>query len=132
MIKAAFATWNDRIAPVFDVARSIQLVETEAGRIVRRTRASVDSEIPNQKALRLVELQVGTLVCGAISRPVQEMIRSYGIEVIPFVTGNLQEVIQAWLGGKLAGSADYTMPGCRARADAFSKKPAETSGGEKN
>lgn len=113
MIKAAFATWNDRIAPVFDVARSIQLVETEAGRIVRRTRASVDSEIPNQKALRLVELQVGTLVCGAISRPVQEMIRSYGIEVIPFVTGNLQEVIQAWLGGKLAGSADYTMPGCR-------------------
>ena len=113
MIKAAFATWNNRIAPVFDVARSIQLVETESGRIVRRTHASVDSEIPNQKALRLAELQVGTLVCGAISRPLQAVIKAYGIEVIPFVSGNLQEVIQAWLSGTLAESADYTMPGCR-------------------
>jgi hypothetical protein len=34
MTKAAFATWNNRIAPVFDVTRSIQLVETEAGQIV--------------------------------------------------------------------------------------------------
>ena len=34
-MKAAFAVWNNRIAPVFDVAREIRLVETESGRIVR-------------------------------------------------------------------------------------------------
>jgi predicted Fe-Mo cluster-binding NifX family protein len=113
MVKAAFASWNDRIAPVFDVSRWIQLVETEAGRIVSQNRASVAGETPNQKASRLAELEVATLVCGAISRPMQAIIRAYGIEVIPFIAGNLQEVIQAWLCGKLDGSTDYIMPGCQ-------------------
>ena len=112
MVKAAFASWNDRIAPVFDVARWIQLVETEAGQIISQNRASVASDIPNQKASRLAELEVGVLVCGAISRPMQAIIRAYGIEVIPFIAGNLQEVIHAWLGGQLAESAVYIMPGC--------------------
>jgi predicted Fe-Mo cluster-binding NifX family protein len=113
MTKAAFATWNNRIAPVFDVTRSIQLVETEAGHIVNQTQARLTGEIPNLKASRLAELEVGTLVCGAISRPLEAMITAYGIQVIPFVTGNLQEIIQAWMCGKLAGSAVYGMPGCR-------------------
>jgi predicted Fe-Mo cluster-binding NifX family protein len=113
MIKAAFASWNDRIAPVFDVARWIQLVEIEAGRVINQNRASVAGETPSQKASRLAELEVGILVCGAISRPMQVIIRAYGIEVIPFIAGNVQEVIQAWLCGKLAGSTDYIMPGCQ-------------------
>jgi hypothetical protein len=41
------------------------------------------------------------------------MITAYGIEVIAFIAGDLQEVIEAWLCGKLAGSDKYRMPGCR-------------------
>jgi predicted Fe-Mo cluster-binding NifX family protein len=113
MVKAAFASWNDRIAPVFDVARWIQLVEIEAGQIISQNRARVACDMPNQKASRLAELEVGILVCGAISRPMQAIIKAYGIEVIPFITGDLQEVIQAWQKGQL--SAAYTMPGCARR-----------------
>lgn len=114
MTKAAFATWNSRIAPVFDVTRSIQLVETDAGQIIHQSQVSVAGDIPNLKAWRLAELEIDTLVCGAISRPLQATIAAYGIEVIAFVAGNLQEVIQAWVEGKLTGSAAYAMPGCRA------------------
>jgi predicted Fe-Mo cluster-binding NifX family protein len=131
MTKAAFATWNDRIAPVFDVTRSVQLVETEAGHIVSQTQASLNSEIPNLKASRLAELEVGTLVCGAISKPLEAMITAFGIHVIPFVAGDLQEIIQAWMCGKLAGSAIYAMPGCRRVTGprfqgAYGKKQKET------
>jgi len=69
--KAAFATWNDRIAAVFDVARSIQVVETEDRQIVNQTQVSLTGEIPNLKVTRLAELEIGTLVCGAISKPLQ-------------------------------------------------------------
>jgi predicted Fe-Mo cluster-binding NifX family protein len=113
MAKAAFATWSNRIAPVFDVSRSIQVVETEAGEIVRQTQISLMNDGLNLRASHLAKLGVTTLVCGAISRPLQVMLTAYGIEVIPFVTGNLQEVIQAWLCDKLAGSSAYAMPGCR-------------------
>lgn len=113
MVKAAFASWNDRIAPVFDVAQWIQLVETETGHIINQNRANVAGETPSQKASRLAELEVGILVCGAISRPMQTVITAYGIEVIPFIAGDLQEVIQAWLCGKLTDSNEYIMPGCQ-------------------
>jgi len=112
-VKAAFASWNDRIAPVFDVAQWIELVETDTGHIINQNKASVAGETPSQKASRLAELEVGILVCGAISRPMQAIITAYGIEVIPFIAGDLQEVIQAWLCGKLTGSDEYLMPGCR-------------------
>ena len=67
MIKAAFAYWGRRIAPVFDVARQIHLLEVESGRIVSETQEILPDDLPVQKAIRLAELSVGTLVCGAIS-----------------------------------------------------------------
>jgi len=110
-MKAAFAVWDNRIAPVFDVARRIHVVEVESGRIVTRTIEELVDELPVQKALRLVELGIGTLVCGAISRPLQAMIAANGLRVIPFIAGELNEVIQAWLSGNL-GEDLFAMPGC--------------------
>lgn len=114
MMKAAFAAWDDRIAPVFDVAREIHLVEVEAGQVIRETQEPLADDLPVQKALRLAELGVGTLVCGAVSRPLHEMIAAYGIRVIPFVAGDLREVIQVWLTGGLDWDA-FAMPGCLGR-----------------
>jgi predicted Fe-Mo cluster-binding NifX family protein len=130
MVKAAFASWNHRIAPVFDVAQWIQLVETETGRIINQNRASVAGETPSQKASRLAELEVGILVCGAISRPMQDVITAYGIEVIPFIAGDLQEVIQAWLCGKLTSSNEYLMPGCQWAGGRRGQTMRGTKGGQ--
>ena len=114
MTITAFAHWDDRIAPVFDIARRIHVVETDEGRIVAETGEVLADGLPTQKAHRLVELGVGTLVCGAISRPFHEMVAAYGIRVIPFVAGDLSEVIQAWLSGNLERDA-FAMPGCSGR-----------------
>jgi predicted Fe-Mo cluster-binding NifX family protein len=112
IMKTAFAYWNKRIAPVFDTGRQIRVIETEAGWLVRETLATLESDLPLQKALRLSELGVSTLVCGAISQSLQEILSAYGIRIIPFVAGNLREVIQAWLTGNLERSA-FAMPGCK-------------------
>jgi predicted Fe-Mo cluster-binding NifX family protein len=111
MMKTAFAYWDNRIAPVFDIARQIHVVEAESGRIVAETEEVLADDLPVQKVIRLAELGVGTLVCGAISRPLHEMVAAYGIEVIPFVAGDLCEVIQAWLSDNLEHDT-FAMPGC--------------------
>jgi predicted Fe-Mo cluster-binding NifX family protein len=111
MMKVAFAVWDNRIAPVFDVARQIHLVEAEAGQVVCETQEPIADGLPVQKVLRLAELGVGILVCGAISRPLQEMVAAYGIRIIPFVAGDLNKVIQAWLSGNLERGT-FAMPGC--------------------
>jgi predicted Fe-Mo cluster-binding NifX family protein len=111
MVKAAFAYWGRRIAPVFDVARQIHLVEMESGRIVGEAQENLPDGLPFQKALCLVEFSVNTLVCGAISNPMHQMIAASGIQVKPFVAGDLGQVIQAWLSGNLEQDA-FAMPGC--------------------
>lgn len=110
-MKAAFAVWDDRIAPVFDVARHVHLVEADSGRIVAESEKDLPEDVVAQKARRLAEFGVGTLVCGAISGPVQDAVAAFGIRVVPFVAGDLREVVQAWLSGDLKGDR-FAMPGC--------------------
>ena len=114
MKKAAFAVWEDRIAPVFDTTRKILVVDVEAGKVVCEKEEHLDDELPVQKAFRLSELGVGTLICGAITRSLREIVVANGIQVISFVTGDLREVIQAWMTAGLKGDA-YVMPGCCGR-----------------
>jgi predicted Fe-Mo cluster-binding NifX family protein len=114
MMKTAFAYWDNRIAPVFDTAGQIHVVEAESGRIVSERQETLPENLPVQKALRMVELGIGALVCGAISRPIHELVAAYGIQVIPFVAGDLREIIRAWQRGSLEGGT-YAMPGCCGR-----------------
>ena len=112
MMITAFACWNKRVAPVFDTAQQVHVIEVTSGRIVRATREPLASDLPVHKAFHLSELGVSTLVCGAISKSLHEIVTAYSIRVIPFVAGDLREVIQAWLKGSL-NHKTLAMPGCR-------------------
>lgn len=109
----AFSSWNERIAPVFDVARHVLIVEVGSGRIVSQTAQELLSDDLREKAMLLAGLGADTLVCGAISRFMHGLVASYGITVLPFVAGDLREVVLAWLEGRLDDS--FAMPGCFAR-----------------
>ena len=85
-MKVAFSHWNHRIAPVFDTARHIHVIEIDAGKILNETQETLPADMIVQKSLQLVELGIGALVCGAVSRPMYDMINAYGIRVTAFVT----------------------------------------------
>lgn len=113
-MKAAFSVWDNRIAPVFDVARQMLLVEAKSGLITTESEEILAETMSVWKASSLAELGIDILICGAISRPLQEMVAAYGIRVIPFVAGDLREVIEAWLSGK-GNIRLFAMPGCCGR-----------------
>jgi len=111
MAIAAFACWGDRIAPVFDTARKLHIVEIRSGKVIRETTETLADTEPFHTALRMAELQLDVLVCGAISAHIQDLISAYGIRVVPFVSGELRQIIEAWLGGRLE-TDPFAMPGC--------------------
>lgn len=114
-MKTAFTYWDNRIAPVFDTAQRIHVVETGAsGQIVGETQETLPQDIPVQKALRMVALDIGTVICGAISGSMHAMVRAYGVRVVPFVAGDLRKVVKAWLSDNLACDT-FAMPGCDGR-----------------
>jgi predicted Fe-Mo cluster-binding NifX family protein len=110
----AFPFWNDRIAPVFDVAGQIHLVESDGGVSCAERQILLHQDLPSERTLHMVRLGVSELVCGAISRPMEVALVAQGIHVIPFVSGELREVIQAWLDGTLHQER-FAMPGCCGR-----------------
>jgi predicted Fe-Mo cluster-binding NifX family protein len=114
MTKTAFSYWNKRIAPVFDIAQRLRVLEIESGRVIRETEETMTGDLPIQKVQYLAESGIGTLVCGAISTQLSELMAAYGIRITPFVAGDLSEVMKAWRTGGL-DSRNFDMPGCTER-----------------
>lgn len=108
---AAFAAWNDRLAPVFDVTENVLILEIENGRIVRETRRALAGEQPEEKIRALIQTGAEILVCGAISRYMHDRLAAAGIRVVPFIAGKLTEIIPAWIRGDFDRTL-FAMPGC--------------------
>ena len=117
-MKVALATWNGRISPVFDVARQVLMLDVEEGRVVARHEETLPGIEPQAQAGRLAALAPHTLICGAISQPMADLLAAKNIRVIPFTAGAVEEVVAAWLAGALPNPA-LAMPGCRGRRGRF-------------
>lgn len=112
-MKVAFSVWNGRIAPVFDVAGTVVIREFEDGKIADEETVSVSVEDPGEKINALLELGVSDVVCGALSMRFQMFIEDKGIKVVPFISGDIDEVSTAFAEGRLDNS--FSMPGCGRR-----------------
>jgi predicted Fe-Mo cluster-binding NifX family protein len=53
---------------------------------------------------------VDILICGAISRPFITMLSGLGIDIIPWISGNWKDVLEAYLDGNLF-RPDFLRPG---------------------
>lgn len=113
-MKTAYAYWENRIAPVFDSAQQIFVVDTNGTRSNTEQKIALPAGSPFQKAAHLTELGIQKLVCGAISRPLHDWLLAQGVNVIAFVAGDLQEVIRANISGELQ-NGHFSMPGCNRR-----------------
>ncbi|MDD2708373.1 MAG: NifB/NifX family molybdenum-iron cluster-binding protein [Verrucomicrobiae bacterium] len=112
-MKLAMAIHNQRISPVFDTARRLLLLELKGRKVIRRKETALKTD-PLDKAAQLAKLKVEALICGAVSQPLAQMLAMQGIVVTPFVAGEAEEVIRAFLEDRLT-SADFAMPGCCGR-----------------
>jgi predicted Fe-Mo cluster-binding NifX family protein len=100
-MKVAIAHWQGRVSPVFDVADHLILMDVEAGREVGRESLRLVGHGPFQRVKELSELGVNVLLCGAISLTLEKALIAAGIRVIGFLGGEFENVINAFLDGKL-------------------------------
>ncbi len=108
-MRIAMPVFHDQIATVMDFAQQILLVDVEAGKEVYRRRIEFQQIIP-AKAGVLVDHGADLLICGALSRPFAAMVFHSGIDIIPFITGKTDEVLKAYLNGRLA-DPQFLLPG---------------------
>jgi len=107
----ALAVWGGRISPVFDVSRRLSVLKIENNQVVSQNEHTIDTDAPFQKTDQLTELGIETLICGAISYPLAEMIKAKGIKLVPFIAGEVDAVLMSFLAGNLS-ITNMSMPGC--------------------
>lgn len=113
-MRVAVPVWGSRVSPVFDAAGELlvidytddqetsrHLVELPAGSVSGRINAVHDSRIE-------------ILLCGAISRPLLDMLLAEGVSVTPFLSGEIESLLEARLADHLSDPC-YLMPGCCGR-----------------
>jgi predicted Fe-Mo cluster-binding NifX family protein len=117
-MKAALTVWEGRVSPVFDVSREALVLTIENGDVGARSRESIATPTAASKIDRLVEMGVQTVICGAISEPLQHELTVRGVKVIGFVAGEIDEVVASFLAGTLPTPL-LSMPGCCRRQNRF-------------
>jgi predicted Fe-Mo cluster-binding NifX family protein len=111
MFKIALPIRDGYVSPAFDFARRLLVVEFEDAREAGRSEIALVPETNAQRAARLVELQVQLLICGAISRDLAQWLLGAGIEILPYVSGLIDEVLKAYVTGQLT-EPRFVLPGC--------------------
>ena len=120
-MKVAIPTWSGSISPVFDVSRHLLVVNIEGGKEVNRCEEEIcETELPH-RVQNITGLGVDILICGAISRPLERMLVSAGVQVISQTCGPMEDVLLAFVSGQLTGQA-FLMPGCCGRRRRFRGK----------
>ncbi|MBN1605668.1 MAG: hypothetical protein JW940_03505 [Polyangiaceae bacterium] len=113
-MKAVLPIDGNRISPVLDAARTFVLVAASSDGALTRKEVVIADEDPVTKAKRIAQLGANVLICGAVSWPLEAVLLSTGMRVIPNTCGPLNEVAAAYFAGGLTEQA-FLLPGCPGR-----------------
>ena len=110
-MKAALTVWDGRMSPVFDVSREALILTIENEAVAARSIENIETSTAALKLDRLIDLGIETLICGAISEPLRHELTTRGVEVIGFVAGEIDDVVESFVSGTLP-TPTLSMPGC--------------------
>jgi predicted Fe-Mo cluster-binding NifX family protein len=113
-MRVAIPLWQGRVSPVFDEATRLLLVDVFEKQEQHRQEEHLIARNPFERAQALPKLGVDLLICGMISQMQQTALASAGIRIIPHICGSMEEVIAAFLDGRIESGA-LLMPGCGGR-----------------
>lgn len=114
-VKVAIPIWGSRISPLFDTAQRLLVVEIVDGKVENRKYENINEDFPPRRIRHLVEIGVNVLICDGISSSLALMASAAGVVVIPWISGEVDEVIQAYLKNKLPGQESYMSGYCKRR-----------------
>ncbi len=130
-VKLAVPIWNGRVSPVMDTAHRLLLVEVVDGAEVSRTVVDLPQASADHRARFISEQGVETLICGALSQDLNQMLTAAGVKTVPWFRGGVEAVIAAHLSGNLHCN-EFLLPGCGRRRRGMGRNCRRRAGREQN
>jgi len=109
-MRIAIPVHDTHVAAVADFTSELLLFDYQTGRQLDQRLVEFPSRLIPAKVATLVDLKVDLLICGALSREFAAMVVHSGIELLPFISGSIEEVLVAYNRGELSDQR-FLMPG---------------------
>lgn len=111
-MKIAIPRMGESVAPCLAYSATIAIFTVEDGEIVDQLDFPISSREPLDRIRLLRDQKVDTIICGGVQDVYEDLVRASGIRLISWVTGDIEDLITRFLGGKLAPgkSTGHPMP----------------------
>ena len=110
----ALATFEDKIASLFESSNRFIIVPSPSYKFENLESIPIQNNSANELLHLLKQNNVKILICGAISSCMRRLMEAQQIQVIPWITGDVKMVVEAFHSDNLF-SPLFIMPGCRGK-----------------
>ena len=110
-MRIAIPVLRCRISPVLDTANELIVVDFQNSTKMNQFTVNWESQYLTDRIRSLENLNIDTVICGALSKTFEQMLQAAGIVVHPFICGNVDRIIRAFLLGRPL-NREFHMPGC--------------------
>ncbi|HMK49732.1 MAG TPA: NifB/NifX family molybdenum-iron cluster-binding protein [Thermodesulfovibrionales bacterium] len=100
-VRVAMPVFENRISPRFDCAPTLVLCDVAGQRVTDRKEIFCEGWSDIERISKLKEMKVDTLICGGLPSHLQGILKNNGVNIIPWVAGNSDEIMKTFLQGKL-------------------------------
>lgn len=114
-MKVAIPMFNSRVSPRFDFAAKMLIATIESGTVSERQEYALTNLHPIRRSSLLCELGVTVLICGGISSFCHRLIINNRIRVIPMIQGEIEDVLNHFMNGRLISSRANHIHGKRSQ-----------------
>jgi len=109
-VKVAIPLFKSRVSPRFDFAAKLLVVTITDRKITDRQEFSLANLNPIKRTSLLCKLRVQIMLCGGISCFAERYIKAHGIEVVPLVQGEVEEILTLFINGNLSSAIIPIIP----------------------
>ncbi|OGQ77973.1 MAG: hypothetical protein A2289_18410 [Deltaproteobacteria bacterium RIFOXYA12_FULL_58_15] len=110
-MKVAIPRFGESVAPCFGASATVTIFTIDRRKVVEQFDFCLQSADTLDRVRLLRDQQVDTLICGGLESRLEDMVQAHGIEVISWVSGSVDSLLQAHLKGELiAGTGRLGSP----------------------
>ena len=110
-VKVAIPRYGESVAPCFEYSATMAIYSIAGTEGVEQIDVTMYSRVAFDRIRLIRDYEVEVVICGGVEDKYEDMLRANGVRVFSWVSGNVEDLLRAYLEGRLiAGSGRLTPP----------------------
>jgi predicted Fe-Mo cluster-binding NifX family protein len=109
-VRVAIPRMGETVAPCFEYCATMAIFTIAGRKVVEQIDFPLRSRDPFDRVRLLRDQRVDTLICGGMQDIYEDLVRATGLEVISWVSGSVEDLLDMFLRGRLVPGVGLAEP----------------------